>query len=131
MEEYEYYTWLFFFKRKFKISKRKPLPEMIEVFNACTNNESQMSPDHFRRFLIEFQGDEDVTVDYAKQIMEKVLHQLRPDFARCCFSVDDFFNYLFLDKFNGPIDYKVCKISNNCYLCCLSNLISVLLFSLL
>ncbi|KAJ0564472.1 putative phosphoinositide phospholipase C [Helianthus annuus] len=106
-EEHEYYTWLFIFKRKFKISKRKPLPEMIEVFNACTNNESQMSPDHFRRFLIEFQGDQDVTVDYAKQIMEKVLHQLRPDFAQCCFSVDDFFNYLFLDKFNGPIDYKV------------------------
>ncbi|MFS7958192.1 hypothetical protein Hanom_Chr07g00675321 [Helianthus anomalus] len=66
--------------------------------------------------------------DYAKQIMEKVLHQLRPDFSRCCFSVDDFFNYLFLDKFNRPIDYKVCKISNSCYLCCLSNLISVASF---
>ncbi|KAI7741054.1 hypothetical protein M8C21_006933 [Ambrosia artemisiifolia] len=83
---------------------------MIDVFNACTNNESQMLPAHFRRFLIEFQGEEEedvITVDHAKVIMEQALDQLRPNFTICCFSVDDFFNYLFLDDFNGPINTEV------------------------
>ncbi|KAJ0909436.1 putative phosphoinositide phospholipase C [Helianthus annuus] len=105
-ETYETYKVLGF-KRKFKLTKLSPPQDVIDLFSLCTNKELQMSPDHFRQFLIEFQGDKDVTVDYAKGIMEQALHQLRPDFAMCCFTVDDFFNFLFLDEFNGPINLEV------------------------
>ncbi|KAM0013248.1 putative phosphoinositide phospholipase C [Helianthus debilis subsp. tardiflorus] len=105
-ETYETYKVLGF-KRKFKLPKLSPPQDVIDLFSLCTNKELQMSPDHFRRFLIQFQGDKDVTVDYAKGIMEQALHQLRPDFAMCCFTVDDFFNFLFLDEFNGPINLEV------------------------
>ncbi|KAJ0551500.1 putative phosphoinositide phospholipase C [Helianthus annuus] len=126
-ETYETYKVLGF-KRKFKLTKLSPPQDVIDLFSLCTNKELQMSPDHFRRFLIEFQGDKDVTVDYAKRIMEQALHQLRPDFAMCCFTVDDFFNFLFLDEFNGPINLEVGKISNCCYLYCLRKFRSPLLF---
>ncbi|MFS7958187.1 putative phosphoinositide phospholipase C [Helianthus anomalus] len=128
-ETYETYK-LLGFKRKFKLTKLSPPQAVIDLFSLCTNKELQMSPDHFRRFLIEFQGDKDVTVDYAKGIMEQALHQLRPDFAMCCFTVDDFFNFLFLDEFNGPINLEVRRISNCCYLYCLRKFSVVASFEL-
>ncbi|KAK1421334.1 hypothetical protein QVD17_23585 [Tagetes erecta] len=103
---YQYYK-MFGFNRKFKITERKPLPDVIDAFSLCTNRGSQMWPDHFRRFLIEFQGEDDVTVDHAKLVMEHVLQHLRPNFNLCYFTVDDFFEYLFLDQINGPITAEV------------------------
>ncbi|XP_076942253.1 phosphoinositide phospholipase C 6-like [Bidens hawaiensis] len=105
-EGYQYYK-MFGFNRKFKITELKPLPDVIDAFTLCTNKESQMSPDHFRRFLIEFQGEEGVTVDHARMIMEQVLHHIRPNFNLCCFTLDDFFKYLFFDHFNGPVRSEV------------------------
>nr|XP_043632369.1 phosphoinositide phospholipase C 6-like [Erigeron canadensis] len=96
-----------FINRKFKSSERKPPSEVIDTFSFCTNGEVEMLPVHFRRFLIEFQGEEGITVDDAKHIMEQVLHHFRPGFSGCFFSVDDFFEYLFLDDLNGPIISQV------------------------
>ncbi|KAD5962101.1 hypothetical protein E3N88_13574 [Mikania micrantha] len=103
---YQYYK-VFGFNRRFKISERRPPPDVIKAFNLCTNGEPHMSPDHFQRFLIEFQGEEGVMVDQVKMIMDQVLHQLRPKFSVCCFTLDDFFNYLFFDHLNGPITSEV------------------------
>ncbi|KAK9061058.1 hypothetical protein SSX86_018238 [Deinandra increscens subsp. villosa] len=108
MENKFHYYKMIFFNRKFKITEPKPPLDVTEAFNFCTNSEPQMSPDHFRRFLIEFQGEEeDITIDDSKSIMELVLHRFRPNFTLCCFTLDDFFKYLFLDDLNGPIISKV------------------------
>ncbi|KAL7612428.1 hypothetical protein Lser_V15G08984 [Lactuca serriola] len=103
---YDYYK-VFGFNRKFKITERRPPPDVIDAFSLCTNRELQMSPDQFRRFLMEFQGEEDVAIDDAKQKMEQALHHFRPNFTRCSFTIDDFFKYLFLDDLNGPITSQV------------------------
>ncbi|KAL4576149.1 hypothetical protein LXL04_012238 [Taraxacum kok-saghyz] len=103
---YDYYKVLGF-NRKFKITELRPPPDVIDAFSLCTNRESQMSPDQFRRFLIEFQGEREVTIDDVKQKMEQALHRFRPGFTRCSFTLDDFFKYLFLDDLNGPITSQV------------------------
>ncbi|KAL8192897.1 hypothetical protein R6Q57_027345 [Mikania cordata] len=104
--DYHYYK-MIVFNRKFKITERSPPPDVIDAFSLYTNNDSQMSPDHFRRFLIDFQGQEDITIDDAKRTMELLLHRFRPKFTLCSFSLDDFFKYLFLDDLNGPITSEV------------------------
>ncbi|CAI9273748.1 unnamed protein product [Lactuca saligna] len=103
---YDYYKVLGF-NRKFKITERRPPPDVIDAFSLCTNMESEMSPYQFRRFLIEFQGEEEVAIDDAKQKMEQALHHFRPNFTGCSFTIDDFFKYLFLDDLNGPITSQV------------------------
>nr|GFC22840.1 phosphoinositide phospholipase C 6-like [Tanacetum cinerariifolium] len=97
------------FNRKFKITERKPPPDVIDAFSFCTGRTSEMSPEMFRRFLVEFQGqrDDGFSVDDAKRLMEHVLHRVRPEFKTCCFGLDDFFKYLFLDDLNGPITTQV------------------------
>ncbi|XP_024973827.1 phosphoinositide phospholipase C 6-like [Cynara cardunculus var. scolymus] len=97
----------FGFNRKFKITERKPPPDVVDFFSLCTNGESQMSPNQFRRFLIEFQGESGVTIDDAQRQMEQALHLIRPNFNRCSFTLDEFFTYLFLDDLNGPIISQV------------------------
>ncbi|KAK1409358.1 hypothetical protein QVD17_35884 [Tagetes erecta] len=107
MEENCHYYKMIVFNRKFKITERRPPPDITNAFNVCTNSDSQMSPDHFQRFLIDFQGEEEATIDDAKRIMELVLHRFRPNFTLCSFTLDDFFNYLFLHDLNAPIPSKV------------------------
>ncbi|PWA68665.1 phosphoinositide phospholipase C family, EF-hand domain pair [Artemisia annua] len=106
---YHNYKMLGLFNRKFKITERKPPPDVIDAFSFCTGGTSEMSPEMFRRFLVEFQGQgvEGVSVDDAKKIMEQVLHRVRPEFKTCCFGLDDFFKYLLLDDLNGPINTQV------------------------
>ncbi|XP_071734407.1 phosphoinositide phospholipase C 6-like [Rutidosis leptorrhynchoides] len=106
-KNYHNYKIAFMINRKFKSSERKPPPDVIDVFSLCTDGGSEMSPDHFLRFLIQFQGEEGITIDDAKRIMEQVLHHIRPKFTSCCFSLDDFFEYIFLDDLNGPINTQV------------------------
>ncbi|KVI09936.1 hypothetical protein Ccrd_011648 [Cynara cardunculus var. scolymus] len=102
MENYDYFK-MFGFNRKFKISERRPPPDVIDVFNLFTNRDSQMSPPQFRRFLIGYQGEQGVTIDDAERIMGQVLRHFRPTFTHCSFTLDDFFRYLFHVDLNGPI----------------------------
>ncbi|KAI3748849.1 hypothetical protein L6452_12239 [Arctium lappa] len=95
---------MFGFNRNFKITERKPPPDVVDFFSLCTNGESQMSPNQFRRFLIEFQGE---SGDDAQRQMEQALHLFRPNFNRCFFTLDEFFTFLFLDDLNGPITSQV------------------------
>lgn len=95
-----------YFNRKFKISELAPPPDVIDVFKSYSG-QSEMSPENFLRFLIEFQG-EGVTIDNVKRVMDRVVNPSRPDFTRLVFSVDDFFHYLLLDDVNGPIKSQVC-----------------------
>ncbi|KAJ0705249.1 putative phosphoinositide phospholipase C [Helianthus annuus] len=107
MEDNYHYYKMIVFNRKFKITERKPPPAVTDAFSSCTDGDSQMSPDHFRRFLIEFQRQEHTTIDDAKRLMELVLHRFRPNFTLCSFTLDDFFKYLFLDDLNCPIPSQV------------------------
>ncbi|KAI3748848.1 hypothetical protein L6452_12238 [Arctium lappa] len=106
MENYDYFK-VFGFNRKFKISERRPPPDVIDVFNLFTNRDSQMSPAQFRRFLIEYQGEQGVTIDDSERIMGQVLRHFRPTFNHCSFTLDDFFKYLFHVDLNGPITNQV------------------------
>ncbi|KAJ0470883.1 putative phosphoinositide phospholipase C [Helianthus annuus] len=107
MEDNYHYYKMIVFNRKFKITERKPPPGVTNAFSFCTDGDSQMSPDHFRRFLIEFQRQQHTTIDDAKRLMELVLHRFRPNFTLCSFTLDDFFKYLFLDDLNCPIPSQV------------------------
>ncbi|KAK1415502.1 hypothetical protein QVD17_31284 [Tagetes erecta] len=91
-----------YFNRKFKISELAPPPDVIDVFKSYAG-ESEMSPENFLRFLIEFQGEEGVTIENVERVMERVVNPSRPNLTRSVFSVDDFFHYLLLDDINGPI----------------------------
>ncbi|XP_076949521.1 phosphoinositide phospholipase C 6-like [Bidens hawaiensis] len=107
MEDNYLYYKMILFNRKFKVTEPKPPPDVTAAFSLCTDTNSNMSPDHFQRFLVQFQRQKHVTVDDAKSIMELVLHRFRPNFSLCCFTLDDFFKYLFLDDVNGPISSEV------------------------
>ncbi|KAI7732419.1 hypothetical protein M8C21_028326, partial [Ambrosia artemisiifolia] len=62
-----------------------------------------MLPNHFLRFLIEFQGEGCITIEDVKRVMSRVLDPSRPDMTRYVFTVNDLFHYLLLDDINGPI----------------------------
>ncbi|XP_076939128.1 phosphoinositide phospholipase C 6-like isoform X5 [Bidens hawaiensis] len=95
------------FERKFKITELGPPPDVIDVFNTYTNGELEMSPHRFLRFLVEFQGDEGITIQDVERIMDRVLEPSRADLTRYVFTVNDLFTYLLLDDINGPIKTQV------------------------
>ncbi|KAI3731141.1 hypothetical protein L1987_62324 [Smallanthus sonchifolius] len=91
------------FNRKFKISELGPPPDVIDVFKSYSMGEPEMSPDNFLRFLIEFQGEERITIENVERIMDRVLNPSRSNLTRYVFTVNEFFHYLLLDDINGPI----------------------------
>ncbi|XP_076912196.1 phosphoinositide phospholipase C 6-like [Bidens hawaiensis] len=101
--KYNCYKMFGCFERKFKITELGPPPDVIDLFNTYTNGELEMSPHRFLRFLVEFQGDEGITIQDVERIMERVLDPSRADLTRYVFTVNDLFTYLLLDDINGPI----------------------------
>ncbi|XP_024990257.1 phosphoinositide phospholipase C 6-like isoform X2 [Cynara cardunculus var. scolymus] len=107
MGNYNYYKMFGCFNRKFKISEMGPPPDVIDVFQSYSMGESEMLPDTFLRFLIEFQGEESTTMEDAQDIMDRILNHSRSHLTRYAFNIHDFFHYLLLDDLNGPIQTKV------------------------
>ncbi|KAI3517432.1 hypothetical protein L1887_16646 [Cichorium endivia] len=107
MGNYNYYKMFGCFNRKFKISDLGPPQDVIDVFRSYTMDESEMLPDNFLRFLIEFQGEEGITIEDAQQIMDRVLEFSSSHLTRYVFTVNDFFQYLLLDDINGPLKTQV------------------------
>ncbi|KAJ9553278.1 hypothetical protein OSB04_017323 [Centaurea solstitialis] len=95
------------FNRKFKISELGPPPDVIDVFRSYSHGESEMLPDNFLKFLVEFQGEEGTTMEDAQDIMDRVLNHSRSHMTHYAFNIHDFFQYLLLDDINGPIQTKV------------------------
>ncbi|XP_076929381.1 phosphoinositide phospholipase C 6-like isoform X3 [Bidens hawaiensis] len=107
MGSYNYYKMFGCFNRKFKISDLGPPRDVIDIFNLYTKGESEMSPDNFLRFLVEFQREEGTTIDDVERIMERVLNMSRSHLTRYVFTVNDFFHYLMMDDVNEPIKTQV------------------------
>lgn len=75
-----------------------------------------MSADQFLRFLVDQQGDVECAPSEAEQILQQVLQRRRSsdspsDHLVQGFTLDDFFHYLFMDDFNGPIKTQVSLLS--------------------
>ncbi|PIN03371.1 Phosphoinositide-specific phospholipase C [Handroanthus impetiginosus] len=98
----ETYRVCFCFRRRFRIAARQAPADIKEIFNAYSEN-GVMNVDHFRRFLINVQGQESATLEDAQAIMDSLKHL--NIFHRRGFNLDDFFRYLFGDA-NPPIDTK-------------------------
>eukprot|EP00250_Pteridium_aquilinum_P003130 c13461_g1_i1 orf=1103-2929(+) len=92
--------------RKFEVDLSPP-KDVEDLFRKYSENEV-MRAEHFQRFLSEVQGEikSEVEVEgIMKNYLEKgaVLDKLtRPKFV-----LDNFFGYLFNEKFNPPLDFKV------------------------
>lgn len=103
------------FKRKFKITEVGPPPDVRDAFSTFSAGADHLSADQLRRFMAEHQGEPGVTVTEAEAIIREVLRR-RNDVTQdkttttttaTGLKLDDFFQLLFLDDFNGPFKSEV------------------------
>ncbi|XP_019150834.1 PREDICTED: phosphoinositide phospholipase C 6-like isoform X4 [Ipomoea nil] len=109
MGSYNYYKMLGFFNRKFKISEREPPPDVRDAFSQYAVNGPHMNAEQLARFLVEYQGEEGRTADDAAEIIQKIHHR-RQHLAKhnhLYLDLDGFFEYLFQDDLNGPLNTQV------------------------
>lgn len=115
------YKMFMFFNRKFKIRELSPPPDVKELFSKFAAGADVMSPDQFCNFLIEHQHEK-VSLADAKRILHEFSlrrhHTMKPKKDRDKkkehrtagehgLTLDDFFNFLFEEEFNGPIKREV------------------------
>lgn len=103
------------FSRKFKINEAGPPPDVRDLFAAFSGGGDDMSADQLLQFLVDQQGEVECTLAEAEQIVEQVLQKRRSSDMTSGgsgqgLSLDDFFHYLFMDDFNGPIKTQVCLL---------------------
>ncbi|KAL1308557.1 hypothetical protein HN51_050534 [Arachis hypogaea] len=96
------------FQRRFKVAEAEPPSDVKELFQKYSDGGAHMTPDNFRRFLAEVQGD-DVSLIEHQNVVEQVLHKRHhiTKFARHNLTLDDFHYFLFSTEFNPPIGSKV------------------------
>lgn len=115
MGSYNNYKMFGCFNRKFKISEREPPPDVRDAFSRYAENGPHMNAEQLARFLVEYQGEHGCTVDDAAEIIQKV-HGRRHHLAKHThryLDLDGFFDYLFQDDLNGPLNPQV-PFSNFC-----------------
>ncbi|XP_041009542.1 phosphoinositide phospholipase C 2-like [Juglans microcarpa x Juglans regia] len=99
------YKICFCFRRRFPLTATEAPDEVKSLFDQYSEN-GAMSVDHLRRFLIEVQKENNLTVEDAQTIIDALghLHELRHlnIFARKCITIEAFFKYLFSDT-NHPL----------------------------
>ncbi|NP_001293118.1 phosphatidylinositol phospholipase C 7 [Solanum lycopersicum] len=111
MGSYNYYKVLGCFNRKFKISETGPPPDVSNAFSLYTEKGSHMTGDQLGRFMAEYQGEKECTVNDAEQIIQEVVnrrhHLTKYTKNAHSFELEDFFYYLFQDDLNAPIKSQV------------------------
>ncbi|KAG2730501.1 hypothetical protein I3843_01G289800 [Carya illinoinensis] len=99
------YKICFCFRRRFPLTATEAPDEVKSLFDQYSEN-GAMSVDHLRRFLIEVQKENNLTVEDAQAIIDGLghLHELRHlnIFSRKCINIEAFFKYLFSDT-NHPL----------------------------
>ncbi|KAJ1426366.1 PLC-like phosphodiesterase, TIM beta/alpha-barrel domain superfamily [Sesbania bispinosa] len=106
------------FNRKFAVSEQAPPPDVKEAFSEFTEGGSSMSAEQLWRFLLEHQLEPDVTAEDSNLIVDHVLQSRKPtqenetaecdpDGAHQGLTLDEFFYFLFLVDFNGPLKSQV------------------------
>ncbi|KAJ7959651.1 Phosphoinositide phospholipase C [Quillaja saponaria] len=119
---YKMFKW---FNRKFKINEMGPPPDVTEAFSLYAGGGDQMLPDQLLRFLVEQQGEVESSLSDSQRIIEEVLQlqKLQEEITDTAtttanattqtqpkgqtLSLDDFFQFLFLDLYNGPVKSQV------------------------
>lgn len=99
------------FNRKFKITEAGPPPDVRQLFSTFANGGQYMSAAQLHRFLVEYQGEVELTAPNAERFLKEAL-QRRNDAARDdmpALDLDHFFYMLFCDDLNGPIKSEVKK----------------------
>lgn len=97
------------FTRKFKVTEAGPPPDVKEAFFKYTDGGTHMTAEQLWRFLVEVQGDGDVSIADAEKIVEQVLQKMHhiAKFTRHTLTLDDFHRYLFSADLNPPIRDQV------------------------
>ncbi|CAI9106980.1 OLC1v1006235C1 [Oldenlandia corymbosa var. corymbosa] len=99
------------FTRKFKVAEVEPPADVKEAFRKYSDGGTHMNPEQLRRFLVEEQAENDVTVAdaeaIAQQILQKRHHHLAKFTRHNHLTLEDFFHFLFAVDLNPPIHSKV------------------------
>ncbi|XP_031093543.1 phosphoinositide phospholipase C 6-like [Ipomoea triloba] len=109
MGSYNYYKMFGFLNRKFKISEREPPPDVRDAFSLYAGNGPHMNAEQLARFMVEYQGEEGRTADDAAEIIQQI-HDRRQHLAKhnhLYLDLDGFFEFLFQDDLNGPLNTQV------------------------
>lgn len=97
------------FSRKFKVTEAEPPTDVKEAFKKYGDGGNQMSAEQLLKFLIEVQGETQLTVADADAVVRQILQKRHPitKLARQALALDDFHHYLFSADLNPPINSKV------------------------
>ncbi|XP_076945389.1 phosphoinositide phospholipase C 2-like isoform X1 [Bidens hawaiensis] len=118
------YKVCFCFRRRFRLAATEAPPPIKALFEKYSDN-GIMNADHFHRFLIEVQKQENATLEDAQAIMHSTAHI----FHRKGFNSEAFFKYLFSDSnpaldpnrsvhhdMNAPLSHYFIFTGHNSYL---------------
>ncbi|KAI3470879.1 hypothetical protein Pfo_027542 [Paulownia fortunei] len=107
MGSYNYYRMFGCFNRKFKINESQPPPDVREAFWRYAEGAAHMTAGQLLTFLVDYQREEGCTVADAEAIMQNVFHRRHHKSRRHGLTLEDFFDFLFQDDLNGPINAQV------------------------
>ncbi|KAI7736746.1 hypothetical protein M8C21_030226, partial [Ambrosia artemisiifolia] len=93
------YKVCFCFRRRFRLAATEAPPQVKALFNKYSDNNGVMNPDHFHRFLVQVQKQENASLEDAQAIM----HTTANIFHRKGFNLETFFKYL-LGESNSALD---------------------------
>lgn len=105
------------FNRNISFSEQEQLPpsDVKEVFSEFSNGGSALSADQLRQFLVEHQSETNCTEDDSNRIVQNAIQSRKSGVAGDGISgtgegltLEEFFQFLFYDEFNGPIKSQVC-----------------------
>lgn len=83
----------------FKLRMAEPPEDIVSLFNEYSDN-GVMTVERLHKFLVEFQGEDKATLEYAQAIFNSLKHH--HVFHRRGLHLDAFFRYLFGDL-NPPL----------------------------
>ncbi|CAN1338999.1 Phosphoinositide phospholipase C 6 [Linum perenne] len=97
------------FNRKFKITEAEPPSDVMHLFRHYAEGHDEMSADHLRNFLVEYQNEAECSLEDAERIVTEVLQRRNnlTSYDRNGLNLDDFFQFLLSDDLNGPINTQV------------------------
>lgn len=97
------------FTRKFRVTEAEPPADVKEAFKKYAEGGNQMSSEQLLKFLMEVQGETQLSVVDAEGIVRPILQKRHPitKLTRQALVLDDFHHYLFSADLNPPINSKV------------------------
>lgn len=94
------YSVCFCCRRRFKLGISEAPPQIRELYHNYSDESAIMTASHLQRFLIEVQGDENITENEAQSIIDG--HKHLSIFHRRGLNLESFFKFLFSDN-NPPL----------------------------